>query len=216
VKETIYTIPINAAFESAAQDGLCPVCSLHRGLEADSLEYILGAAMMEPDVRRETNRLGFCARHWEKMLAAQKRLPLALVTQSHLAELARNPQAKLADFESCYLCARVGAFLGRYYANIIYLWQSSPEFGRLFDSVPAICLRHSAGLVRCAKTALPKKESARFIKSMSARAEKSLSALHESVSVFCRSFDHRFANEELGEHKHSIERAAAYLVGEKL
>ena len=43
MKETIYTIPINEAFE--AQCG-CPLCTLRRKLEQDSVEYIMGAAMM--------------------------------------------------------------------------------------------------------------------------------------------------------------------------
>ena len=56
MKETIYTIPINEAFEAKCG---CPLCTLRRKLERDSVEYIMGAAMMEPDVRIETNKRGF-------------------------------------------------------------------------------------------------------------------------------------------------------------
>lgn len=34
--------------------------------------YITGAAMMEPDVRLETNRLGFCKEHFDQIIAKGK------------------------------------------------------------------------------------------------------------------------------------------------
>ena len=37
----------------------CPLCTVEDKLEADELERILGAAMMEPDVRVKTNEQGF-------------------------------------------------------------------------------------------------------------------------------------------------------------
>ena len=56
-------------------------------LEDRLAEYITGAAMMEPDVRIETNRLGFCARHFDKITAVGSRLSVALILESHLKEL---------------------------------------------------------------------------------------------------------------------------------
>ena len=48
-----FTIPVNEAFEASAADPGCgcPLCALARKLEADELDLILGASMMEPDVR---------------------------------------------------------------------------------------------------------------------------------------------------------------------
>ena len=84
MKETIYTIPINEAFEVKCG---CPLCTLRRKLEHDSVEYIMGAAMMEPDVRIETNRRGFCEKHYAQMLAMNGRLSLALTLESRLGEI---------------------------------------------------------------------------------------------------------------------------------
>ena len=56
-------------------------------LESRLAEYITGAAMMEPDVRIETNRLGFCARHFDKICEVGNRLSIALILESHLHEL---------------------------------------------------------------------------------------------------------------------------------
>ena len=61
MREDICSIPINDVF--GPMDG-CPVCRMRDMLETRITEYITGAAMMEPDVRVETNRLGFCNRHF--------------------------------------------------------------------------------------------------------------------------------------------------------
>ncbi len=87
MKERIYTIPINEAFE---QDSECPLCVCERKLENDALEYTIGPAMMEPDFRIETNRTGFCSNHFVKLYNLQKeRLPLALVIDTHMTEQIR-------------------------------------------------------------------------------------------------------------------------------
>ena len=86
--EKIYTIPVNEAFSKSAEDKSCgcAMCSLERMLEANELDIILGAAMMEPDIRIKTNRAGFCARHYDKMFEMKNRLGLALMLESHLDE----------------------------------------------------------------------------------------------------------------------------------
>jgi hypothetical protein len=84
MKERIYTIPVTEAF---GQDCECPLCVLEKKMENDALEYHLGPAMMEPDSRVETNRTGFCARHFTKMYNMQQnRLPLGLVIDTHMQE----------------------------------------------------------------------------------------------------------------------------------
>ena len=69
MKDSIYTIPLSEVLEP--KDG-CPICRLRNILEDRCLEYIMGAAMMEPDIRIETNREGFCFPHFERMLKAKK------------------------------------------------------------------------------------------------------------------------------------------------
>ena len=49
MEEHIYTIPVNEAFED--ESGKCPFCLLYEKLQEDELSLILGASMMEPDVR---------------------------------------------------------------------------------------------------------------------------------------------------------------------
>ena len=87
MRQDICTIPISEVFE--VNDG-CPICRMRETVEKHLIYYIMGAAMMEPDVRIETNRLGFCERHFDMMLANRGRLQLALVLESHIAEINKN------------------------------------------------------------------------------------------------------------------------------
>lgn len=84
MKERIYTIPVSEAF---TEDCECPMCLLEKKLENDALEYTLGPSMMESDSRIETNKKGFCNRHFTKLYNLQKnRLALGLVIDTHLME----------------------------------------------------------------------------------------------------------------------------------
>jgi len=84
MKEKIYPIPVSDAF---AVDCECPLGVLERKLEDESIEYALGASLMEPDKRQETNELGFCKAHFEAMYNKQvNRLGLALMIDTFLQE----------------------------------------------------------------------------------------------------------------------------------
>ncbi|MFT3952216.1 MAG: DUF6062 family protein [Oscillospiraceae bacterium] len=78
MRESILTIPVNEVFEPKCG---CPMCEMRDMLESRCIEYIMGAAMMEPDVRIETNKLGFCKEHFEMMRACKNRLSLALMLE---------------------------------------------------------------------------------------------------------------------------------------
>jgi len=207
VKETIYSIPINEAFE--VRDGTCPVCRLHGKLTRDTLEYTLSPAMMEPDVRQRMNTQGFCPEHLGLLLTGQNRLPLALILETHLQEMIQNPAALFAQ-DSCYLCARIDGFLQAYYSNILHLWKTQPDFKAKWDAQPYLCRAHTAGLAGRAGKDLPRKDAARFSRELCEKAKATLSANAESLGVFIKSFDHRFADTPLGEHAQAVERTAAF------
>ena len=87
MREDICTIPVSEVFEES--DG-CPICRMRDTVEERIISYILGDAMMEPDVRIETNRVGFCENHYDKMLNYRARLQLALVLQTHIDEIKKG------------------------------------------------------------------------------------------------------------------------------
>jgi hypothetical protein len=211
VKETIYSIPINESFETA--DGQCPVCRLHLKLIDDTLDYTLGPAMMEPDVRQRTNALGFCAGHLAELLKRQKRLPLALVLETHIQSLQKSEKHLLS--ENCYVCDRVGGFLQSYYSNILHLWRTEEDFRKKWEAQPMICRPHTVALAAAAPKDLSKKEVSAFSASLRVKASKYMQGLSESLAVFIRSFDHRFMGEDLGKHKQAVQNAIAFLSGPK-
>lgn len=220
--ETIYTIPIHEAYERKCG---CPLCKLEADLEQISLEYVMGAAMMEPDVRIETNRYGFCAKHFRDMLGMQKKLPLALILESHTQELlsaitqdapGKKEFPALADkfstaIEDCYVCRQIKDRLNKYYSNVIHLWLVEPEFKVLTRQQEYFCPHHLAGLLSFAKEELNKKYFAEFYKDHTFKTAELLKKISGNVSKFAKSFDHRFANEPLGDAKSAVEDAIDFL-----
>ena len=53
--EKLYTIPINEVFDASAADAGCgcPFCALFNRLEDTEVDTILGASMMEEDIRKD-------------------------------------------------------------------------------------------------------------------------------------------------------------------
>ncbi len=229
MKETIYTIPINEAFE--AKHG-CPLCTLRHKLEHDSVEYIMGAAMMEPDVRIETNRRGFCAKHYAQMLAMNGRLSLALTLESRIGEIrgyiekeavrgfgkkldvSRAAELICGTANGCFVCERIAGYEEQYYKNILHMWKNMQEFRMLFDEQPYFCLEHTAGLLTRAPEVPGKRNFEEFDRALIEIVTRYLKTLNEDVSAFCQSFDYRSAGKTLDEAQRiAPERAVAFLSG---
>ena len=236
--EKNYTIPINEQFDKAlaGEDCGCPMCSLHKKLEQQNLEYIMGAAMMEPDVRIRSNETGFCRKHYNDMLLMKNRLSLALMLQSYLGELDRKltpPKAikfgqgrsAKADLEKqvsetdraasgCFVCERMAGTLRGYYSNVVHLWRKEPEFRTKFSAQPFFCFEHTAGLFAMAQKELPPKLLPEFSEALFHVARKRMDVVKDEVDRFCKSFDYQFAGEPLGEAAQGVEHAIDWILGE--
>lgn len=230
--ETIYTIPINEVFEENMREGAyaCPFCKLYSKLESDELDIILGASMMEPDIRIKTNEQGFCSDHFSKMLRHAKRLPLALILESHLNEVSGKVGKKglfkpspdkfsktLSDLaSSCYVCSRIKANEVRLLSNAAYMWKTDEDFPKKLAAQPYLCLDHAAKFLDAAKSELSKRELPDFTDSLSALMNRQLETLCADVSKFAKSFDYRYSDQPLTDaEKTSVERAIRYLAGDK-
>lgn len=233
--EQLYTIPINEAFDARCG---CPMCTLRKKLEDQSLNYIMGAAMMEPDIRIVTNRLGFCREHFHKMLGMGNRLSLALMLESHLQYVLENTpdpdnkkpgklgklkkydgespaQGMLDQARSCYVCARVQDFEAKYISNVIYIYKKDPAFPEKLKSQPYFCLEHAALLLEQARQDLSEAAYLAFARDMLTAVKDQLTALRRDVTVFCRSFDHENAGKPLSDAaRYSVESAVAFLSGD--
>lgn len=231
--EKIYTIPINEQFDMCAANKAegCPICRLYNYLENNELELILGAAMMEPDTRIKTNEKGFCSEHYKMMLQRKNRLGMALILESHLNETKQSFDEKMFDKlfrgvgsgpvdkikalnESCYLCEKIDEVFEKMLENIVYLWDSEPDFVEKLRGQHLFCLPHFEMLTGIAKKVLPKKRFLECYKDLSAVTVTYFDELCKDVSWFCKKFDYRYENEPWGNSKDAIERSIAFLKGD--
>lgn len=210
MKEKIYTIPLSEAFDRP--DG-CPICRLRAGLEEDGLRYVLGPAMMEPAVRIETNRLGFCGPHLKKLGGLENKLSLALVLESWTDRLKAAPGGRPAG-ESCFLCRRAEKTMGHFFENMVLMWKTEPEFALRLNARRNICLPHTETLLLYGKKLLSRKEYAVFSRNIERNVSGELDRLHGLLAAFCESFDYRRAGEAAGEEAMAVELTVAYLGGE--
>ncbi len=208
MKESIYTIPVSEVFEP--KDG-CPICRLRDTLEKRSVEYVMGAAMMEPGVRIETNKSGFCSKHFEMMLKQQNRLSIALILESHLEHIQKEIVKNLS--QSCYVCDKIDWAMQRMYETIFKLWSKEESFRELYSQQPVICLEHYAQLASMAVAKLGKKQAPQFLEETEKLSRKYLDKVQSDVSHFCKMFDYRNSgpNADWGNSRDSIERAIWYL-----
>ena len=221
MRDNISTIPVSEVFEPKEA---CPICRMRDMLENRCVEYIMGAAMMEPDVRIETNKAGFCTDHFAMMLKQKNRLSLALMLESHLSELRKNgykditakaeaKPRKRGDLhtvnESCFVCSQIEQAMGGMLNTVMKQWTRDPDFQSLFKEQEYICLPHAEKLLTVAHDTLGKKEYPAFKELVLSLLDRHLESVGGDVSHFCKMFDYRNAgpNADWGNSRDSIERA---------
>lgn len=223
MREKIYTIPVNEAFEK--QDG-CPFCTLYSKLEDTEIDLITGASMMEPDIRIKTNQLGFCRKHFDIMLKSGKKLPVALTIQSHLDSLKKEvtpgglfamddpakPIKRIEKLNSdCYVCQRIDRHFSAMFETACILFEGEQEFRDKFTSQPFFCLPHYARLLESSKKVNSKKRHSELVKAAGEIVEGYLNSLYDDVSLFCKKFDYNSKDIPWGNSKDSSERAVNFL-----
>lgn len=227
MRESILTIPINESFEPKCG---CPICTARDTLEQHAVEYIMGAAMMEPDVRIETNKAGFCKEHFDQMLKCKNRLSLALMLQTHLQELQKHvfdekkfleskakKSKKTADKVSkinvsCFVCDKIEWGMSRFVTNLLDLYSKEEEFRQLFSEQEFICLPHFEMLLAQSER-LDKEYKQRFRDDCVRLVKTYIDSLEQDVTHYCRMYDYRNTGKDAdwGNSKDSIERAIKFL-----
>ena len=227
--EQIYTIPVNEAFDAVVSDPSCgcPLCRLYRKLQADELDIILGASMMEPDIRIKTNELGFCSDHYGMMLKRKRMLGMGLILESHLAEVKKKISARslLGDVSrasvtaagelnrSCYVCSRIEKNLSAMTATVVYLYESDPAFRKKLAAIPYLCLPHYERITAYAAKKMNKRDFRALFDTLQKIEETYMGTLSEDVSWFCKKFDYRYDEEPWYNAKDAVPRAVKFLSG---
>jgi hypothetical protein len=232
MKIDICTIPVNKVFET--KDG-CPICRMRAELEERALDFVMGAAMMEPDVRHETNRFGFCPTHFSMMAARGNRLSLALMLESHLIEienkvfeahkpsLLRGPAARAQESaedarqiaRSCYVCDRTALSLDNVLDTFFKMWKKEPEFRASVAEQPCYCLQDYALLLSKGQDALDKKSFPEFYEAVSGVARSGLVQLREDISGFVKMYDYHNSGADFGSLRDAVKNAIAYLTARR-
>lgn len=228
--EQIYTIPVNEAFDKVREhpECGCPICLLYRKLQADELDIILGASMMEPDIRIKTNEEGFCSDHYAMMLKRKRMLGIALMLDSHLPEVEKrldgpvligNKAAaavkSLGELEeSCYVCGRIEKNLSAMIATIAYLYETDFDFRKKYEAAPYLCLPHYKRLVDYASKKMNKRNFAEFYKAAHDMEKRYMTELRGDVNWFCKKFDYQNEAEPWYNSKDSVYRAVKFLTGD--
>ncbi len=229
--EQIYTIPVNEAFDEGALDTncTCPFCTLHERLQRDEIDIILGASMMEPDIRMRTNEEGFCRDHYKIMLTKNRKLGMGLMLESHLNEVEKKLKGKglpIANMDvkdavsslsklngSCYVCGRIEKNLTAMIHTAAYLWESDPLFREKLVKQSYFCLPHYTALVDYASKKMDKRLFRDFYKDIKGVMEKYIKTLENDVSWFCKKFDYRYDEEPWYNSKDSVQRSIKFLCG---
>ena len=240
MKERIYTIPINDAFD---KDCECPICEFEKEEESRLVEYILGASMMEPDSREITNKKGFCKHHYMRILDMPNKLGIALVTETHMDKIledfknfdANLPQSekklfkksgnlkeelkKQTDFfdnliNSCALCNRLTHIMDVFMDNLIFLCKTEPDFNKKFFAAKGFCLRHFNEILKYAPNEFSGDELYDFVKKLYKMQSENYLRVREDLAWFIKKFDYRFKDADWKNSKdavkRSVEKTASY------
>ena len=228
--EQIYTIPVNEAFDQVVEkpECGCPFCVLYRKLQNDEIDIILGASMMEPDIRMRTNEEGFCLSHYNIMLRRKRMLGMGLMLESHLAEVEKKikgptlfgskAQASIAAIDKlngdCYVCGRINKNLTAMISTAVYLFETDSAFRDKFKKTPYFCLPHYKAMLEYASKKISKRTFRDFYDVAHGIEANYAASLKSDVSWFCKKFDYRYDEEPWYNAKDSVYRSIKFLSGE--
>lgn len=231
MKEQIYTIPVNERFE---EGGECPFCNMYHKLEKDAIDYMLGASYMEDDIRMETNKVGFCGKHYDMMYKEQNRLGVALMLHTHIQKINSDLEKLCADLksgekkglfsksskgenkvtpylnnisESCYICNRIKTNFDRYFDTFFYMWKSDNEMKEKVKASKGFCLDHFSTLIDTASKKLSGKDYNEFIDIVVPVQLENMKRLEKEVDHFTNKFDHNYKDVPWGTAKDALPRA---------
>ena len=224
MRDDICTIPVSEVFEK--NDG-CPICRMRDTIEERMIDYILGDAMMEPDVRIETNKVGFCEYHYEKIMSRRGRLQLALMLQTHINEInegifkkklfnsdsKREQNAKKVS-DSCFICSKIEWGMSRLIETVYRCYENERDFRDMFNNQSVFCLPHYERLLSGASKKNMRSYGGEFADNLNRIAGEYSKKLYADLSKYCTMYDYRSReNTDWGDSRDAVERTVAFLNG---
>jgi translation initiation factor 2 beta subunit (eIF-2beta)/eIF-5 len=229
LKEKLYTIPVNEAFD---EDSECPVCAMRKKLESNAIEFTMGPSYMEDDVREATSRLGFCEKHLEQLYKNQNRLGLALILKTHMVKLVRDIEKQsgiskvsapsffkkkgensgvvtyINDIEDqCFVCEKIEGTFERYIATLFYLYHTEESFRQKLKESKGFCTSHYKKLYQSASEYLSGEEVNNFLKALNELYLDNMKRVRDDLEWFINKFDYRYTNEPWNNAKDALPRS---------
>lgn len=239
MKEELFTIPVNEALEA---DGECLFCTLNKKLESDILNYVMGPSYMEEDIREETDKTGFCEKHYSQIYNAQNRLGAALILETHLRQIRKDLSVILKkevegfnkkksiftkkdefspaqDYidninDSCYACRRMDARMDSYIDTFFYLWKREPEFCDKIMNSKGFCIKHFSMLLEVGRNKLTTQSYQEFLSKITDLELHNLDIIQNDIDWFVQKFDYRYKDEPWKNSKDAVSRTILKLSSE--
>jgi hypothetical protein len=230
-------LEISKVHDAYERDGECPLCDLEEAAEQAYLRSFEHSRAMEPQVRVQTNREGFCEEHLRKLYAGENKLGVGLVLHTRLQRLREELDAALRDpgrgagrrgsarrmagaarriqalGGSCYLCRMLSRDRRRYAFTILYLWSRDPGFPPVFRASRGFCIPHFAAVLQEGLSAMRADRLQRWLAEAGPLMQDSLRRLEGELLSFTQL--HRAENRSLGteEERTALARAVQKLGG---
>ncbi len=227
MKEKIFTIPVNDAFDSECE---CPMCAMYTALENEAVEYAMGPCYMEDDIRAKTDVAGYCQKHIKQVYDMENRLGFALVMKTHMdrviydvKNIAAEPvkgktlfgkgkPATVSDYTkrlkcSCFVCDKVNNTFARYMDTIMYLYKQDDNFRKKYSACKGFCTTHYGDLMDVAEGKLSGAQYEDFVKVTNKVFIDGMERVRDDVEWFINKFDHKYADEPWKNAKDSLPRA---------
>ena len=227
MKEQLYTIPVNDAFD---KDCECPICAMRKVLETNAVEYTMGPSYMEDDVRMNTDKMGFCREHMNMLLLQKNKLGLALILKTHIdhtnkeiqkltqkpikagslfKKAAENPVFDYTEklTHSCFICDRINHTFDRYIHTVLQLWKTDEAFRNKYASSKGFCTEHFGVLVKAAQGSLKGSQLDEFLKVTTKLYLDNMQRLADDLEWFTDKFDYRYKDAPWCNSKDAIPRA---------
>ena len=229
MKEQLYTIPVNDAFD---KDCECPICEMYKTLETSAIDFTMGPSYMEDDVRMETDRIGFCEEHVRLLYKNQNRLGLSLMLLTHMERTIKDitkysatsrggsgglfkkkeNSSPIKDYidrvnSSCYVCNRIQGTFERYIVTFFYLYKNDTNFKKKFEASKGLCMKHYGLLYEQADKHLKGNDLDGFTLSLNKIYLDNMKRVRDDLEWFTDKFDYRYVNEPWKNSKDALPRS---------
>lgn len=238
MKEQIYTIPVNEGFEAG---GECAFCNMMAKLEQDAIEYTLGPSYMEDDIRMETDKIGFCPKHYNNLYHQKNRLGLGLITHTHFKRLTADMEKLTKDIKpvkkgifskadksqtqdicdyidsitkACFVCNKIDKSMDRYIDTFFFMWVKMPEIRDTVKNCKGFCIDHFSTLLRVGEKKLSEKDFKEFVSIVAPIQIENMKRVTDEIEWFTDKFDYRYKDEPWGNSKDAVPRGITKLASE--